>query len=293
VESGKVIDGYQPAPNEEIAFLVNAVSPDYFSTVGMRVIAGRPLDERDTATTRKVAVVNRTIAERYFRDGQAVGQRFGDPKPDTEIVGVVDDARMLNIKEAPMPTAFYSTLQIPGATPRQMEVRAQGDPSHMAAAVRAAIARVAPALPIEGITTVDDRVNASLSRERLILMLATGFGVLAVGLAGFGLFGVLSYAVSRRVHEFGIRMALGAPRWRVVRGVVNDALLLVALGLALGVPFVLMSGNFVTSLVGPGADVGTILIAATTTLILVGLGASAWPALRASRVDPIVALRQE
>ena len=294
VESGKVIDGYQPAPNEGIAFLVNAVSPDYFSTVGMRVIAGRPLDERDTATTRKVAVVNRTIAERYFRDGEAVGKRFGDPKPDTEIVGVVDDARALNIKEAPMPSAFYATLQIPGATPRQLEVRTQGDPSQMAAAVRAAIARVAPALPIEGITTVDERVNMSLSRERLILMLASGFGALALGLAGFGLFGMLSYAVSRRVPEFGIRMALGAPRARVIWSVMRDALILVACGLTLGVPFAIMSSKFVTSLIGSQEIRNDIvLMGAAGTLFLIGVAASAWPALRASRVDPIVALRQE
>jgi len=294
VESGKVIDGYQAGPKEEIAFLVNAVSPDYFSTVGMRVLAGRPIDERDTATTRKVAVVNRTVAERYFRDGQAVGKRFGDPTPDTEIVGVVDDARTLNIKEAPMPAAFYATLQIPVATPRQMEVRTQGDPSLMAAAVRAAIARAAPALPIEGITTVDDRVNMSLSRERLILMLASGFGILALGLAGFGLFGMLSYAVSRRVPEFGIRMALGAPRSRVIWSVMRDALLLVALGLVVGVPFALMSSQFVTSLIGgQGVRNGIVLLSAAGTLFAVGIAASAWPALRASRVDPIVALRQE
>ena len=294
VEDGKVIDGYQPAPNEEIAFLVNAVSPNYFSTVGMRVIAGRPLDERDTATTRRVAVVNRTVAERYFRDGQAVGKRFGDPKPDIEIVGVVDDARMLNIKEAPMPSAFYAALQMTGATPRQMEVRTQGDPLHMAAAVRAAIARVAPALPIEGITTVDERVNVSLSRERLILMLASGFGALALGLAGFGLFGMLSYAVSRRIPEFGIRMALGAPRSRVVWTVMRDALILVAFGLTLGVPFAIMSSKFVTSLIGSHEIRNDlVLVGAVGTLFLVGVVASTWPALRASRVDPIVALRQD
>jgi macrolide transport system ATP-binding/permease protein len=293
VEGGKAIEGYQPAPKEEIAFLVNAVSPDYFATVGMRVLAGRPIDERDTAATRKVAVVNRTVAERYFR-GQAVGKRFGDPTPDTEIVGVVDDARTLNIKEPPMPAAFYATLQIPAATPRQMEVRTQGDPAHMAAAVRAAIARVAPALPIEGITTVDDRVNMSLSRERLILILASGFGILALGLAGFGLFGMLSYAVSRRVPEFGIRMALGAPRSRVIWSVMRDALLLVASGLVVGVPFALMSSEFVTSLIGgQGVRNGIVLLSAAGSLFAVGVAASAWPALRASRVDPIVALRQD
>jgi len=134
----------------------------------------------------------------------------------------------------------------------------------------------------------------SLSRERLILMLASGFGILALGLAGFGLFGMLSYAVSRRVPEFGIRMALGAPRSRVIWSVMRDALLLVALGLVVGVPFALMSSQFVTSLIGgQGVRNGIVLLSAAGTLFAVGIAASAWPALRASRVDPIVALRQE
>ena len=259
----------------------------------MRFIAGRPLTDRDTRNAPKVAVVNRSLASKYFPDGHAIGRRFGDPAPDTEIVGIVDDARAMNVKDAAVPSAFFPMGQR-GIVARQLELRTVGDPAQMTAAVRATFNRVAPTLPIEGITTVDDRIRAGLGRERLILLLASGFGTLALGLSGFGLFGLLSYAVSRRVSEFGIRMALGAPRSRVVWSVVREAMILVACGLAVGLPLVLMSGTLISSLfAGVDAQDWPVLAAAASTLTAVGLVASAWPALRASRVDPIVALRQE
>ena len=287
------IEGYQQGPDEKIAFLVNAVSSDYFSTVGMRLIAGRPLTERDTRNGSKVAVVNRSLASKYFPDGDAVGRRFGDPSPDTEIVGIVEDARTLNVKEAAVPSAFFPIEQS-GIVARQLELRTVGEPARMTATVRATFNRVAPTLPIESITTVDERVLVGLSRERLIVLLASGFGTLALGLSGFGLFGLLSYAVSRRVSEFGIRMALGAPRSQVVWSVVREAMILVACGLAVGLPLVLMSGGLISSLfTGVDAQDWPVLAAAAATLTAAGLVASAWPAIRASRVDPIVALRQE
>ncbi len=292
-EDGIRIEGYQAAPNEEIVFLVNTVSSDYFSTVGMRLIAGRPLTERDTSNAPKVAVVNRSLAAKYFPDGNALGRRFGDPTADTEIVGIVDDARAQNVKDAAVPSVFFPLGQH-GSVARQLELRTVGDPAQMTATVRATFNRVAPTLPIEGITTVDQRVRLGLSRERLILVLASGFGSLALGLSGFGLFGLLSYAVSRRVSEFGIRMALGAPRSQVVWSVVREAMILVACGLAVGLPLVLMGDTLISSLfAGADARDWSVLAAASLTLMAVGLVSSAWPALRASRVDPIVALRQE
>ena len=142
--------------------------------------------------------------------------------------------------------------------------------------------------------TMEERVHLNLSQERLVVFLTSGFGALALGLAGFGLFGVLSYAVARRTSEFGIRMALGASRFHILWSVVRDALRLVLWGFLLGAPFVLVGGNVVASLffdVSPH-DWNT-LLAATAALVAVGTVSSMLPALRAARVDPIVALRQE
>jgi len=292
-ETGLNIEGYQARPDEQVAFTVNVVSPGYFSTVGLRLVAGRALNDGDLANTPTVAVVNKTLATKYFADGQAIGRRFGQTARNVEIVGIVDDARLLNVKEPAVPSVFFSLAQRQ-VSARSLDVRTKGDPAPLAAAVRRAIVEAAPTLPIEGITTMEERVRVSLSQERLIMFLTSAFGALALGLAGFGLFGVLSYAVARRTSEFGIRMALGASRSHVVWTVVRDALWLVLYGFLMGVPFVLLGGDLVSSLFfGVSPHDWATLLAATVTLLGVGTLCSMLPALRASRVDPIVALRQE
>ena len=159
---------------------------------------------------------------------------------------------------------------------------------------RAAIARNAPGVEIESIVPLDERIRLSLGQDRLVMLLASGFAVLALGLAGFGLFGLLSYIVARRSSEFGIRMALGASRSQVVWSVVRRALWLVAIGVILGLPFVLSGGRLVSSLFfGIDPHDWNTFLAATLTLVAVTAACSIIPALRASRVDPMVALRDE
>jgi predicted permease len=287
------IEGYQARPGEEVAFLINAVTPSYFSTVGMRMVAGRAFTDRDSPESTAVAVVNKTLANTYFPDGQAIGKRFGNDQPSVEIVGVVDDARVASVKEAAAPTVYYPLSQR-GVFARSIDVRTAGDPRQAIAALRRAVAAAAPALPIEGVVTMEDRVRRNLSQERLVMLLTSAFGALALGLAGFGLFGLLSYAVVRRTPEFGLRMALGAPRSGVLRAVVRDALWLVLCGVLLGVPFAMVAGRLASTLVfGVSPNDSVSLIAAVIVLIFVGIGSSLLPALRASRVDPMVALRQE
>ena len=294
IEDDLVVEGYQPQPNESVAFMINGIGPDYFATVGMTMIAGRPILASDVDGGQKVAVVNRTLARTYFPDGEAIGKRFGNDTADTEIVGVVNDARLIGLASAPMPAAYFPLTQRGGPVRASLEVRTTGRPEQIIPALRAALTRAVPELPLESIVTMNDRVDRGMSPWRLILMMTSGFGVLALSLAGFGLFGVLSNAVARRTPEFGLRMALGASRPAVVWSVVREALWLVAIGLALGVPAVILGGRLVSSLlygVNP-FDVVT-LASAIAVLVAVGATCSAVPALRASWVDPNVALRQE
>jgi predicted permease len=294
-ESGMHVEGYGIQPGEDVVFSINVVTRDYISTVGMPLLAGRPLSGADLPTTPHVALVNKTLATRYFGDWrQAIGRRFGVSTPDTEIVGVVDDARALgNVRAAAIPSVFVPYSQRP-ASPRTLEVRTSVDPRSTIAEVRRAIGEAAPNLPIEDIEPVAARIERSLSQERLVVVLTAGFSALALGLAGLGFFGVLSYAVARRTSEIGLRMALGASRSRVVWNVVRDGVWLVIWGFILGFPLTLAGGNLVSSLIfGVSPYDAPSMIAAAVVLLVVGTVSAIMPALRAARVDPMITLRQE
>jgi hypothetical protein len=194
---------------------------------------------------------------------------------------------------AAMPSVFVPLAQRP-AIPRALEVRTSVDPASAMADVRCAIGSAAPELPIENVETVAARVRRGLSQERLIVLLTSGFSVLAISLAGFGLFGVLSYAVARRTPELGLRMALGAQRSRVLWSVVRDALWLVMCGLLLGLPLVVLGSSLVSALIfGVTPYDGLSVLSAVVVLLGIGTAGGIVPALHAARVDPIFALRQE
>jgi predicted permease len=287
------IEGYQPAPDERVSVQRNRVSSSYFATIGMRLLAGRHFDDRDREDTPRVAIVNRTMAERYFRDGMAVGRRFGYGTPDVEIVGVVEDARVNRVQDPATPMAFFPMAQEITAA-RTLDVRAIGDPRSIAADVRRAVVEVDGALPIGGVTLLSEQVAGGLRQERLIAGLASLFGVLALGLASVGLFGVMSYAVSRRTTEFGIRMALGADERRVLAAVLVESLAVVGWGIAAGLPAAFLASRLLSGLLfGVGPADPTALSLAVILLVAVAALASVVPAWRASRVDPMVALRCE
>ena len=295
IEDGYNIEGYQPRPDEVVAFSVNAVTPEYFSTVGMPLLAGRALNAADRAETTGVAVVNRTFATRYFGDWRrAMSRHFGYASINMEIVGVVEDTRGLaNLRAAAIPSVFVPLAQRP-VFPRELEVRTSIEPSVTMAAVRRAISNAAPGLPIESIESVVVRVQRSLGQERLMLWLTSGFGALALGLAAFGLFGVQSYAVARRTPEIGLRIALGAAPSAMLSSVIRDALWLVLYGTLIGLPLVVIGGRLASGLVfGVSPYDPLTLVAAVLVLLVVGVTASAGPARRAAHVDPMVALRQE
>jgi putative ABC transport system permease protein len=272
----------------------NVVTPGYFEAVGMRLRAGRSLTERDRNGAPRVAVVNEAFMRRYAGGAPPLGRKFGQNAPVNEIVGVVEDARALDVKSESVPMAYFPLQQRTEGTPRSIEIRAEGDPRQIAAAVRKTIGEVESRLPIEGVTTASERVRSNLTQDRLLLSLFSAFGGLALALAGFGLFGLLSYAVARRREEFGIRMALGASPAAVLWTVIRESLLLACAGLAAGLPLVIVGTNLMRGvLFGVSPWDGVTIGVAAALLIAVAAVAGFLPAWRASRVDPLTALRSE
>jgi predicted permease len=290
---GLHISGYQAQRDEQVMVQENRVGPSYFSTVGMRLVAGRGLNDIDTASTPRVAVVNEAMVRRYFRNRSALGERFGYDAPDTEIVGVVQDARVNASREPPVPMAFYPLAQGP-VGPGVLEVRIAGNADAIVPTLHKTISAIAPGLPIESIGLVAVRASQGLGQERLVAGLSSILGGLALGLACLGLYGLMSYAVKRRTAELGVRMALGASQSRVLWMVLGECLVLVSAGLIAGVLMVVAASQLVSSLLFAveADDPSTIAIAAVT-LVVVGTLSGYLPAYRASRVDPMAALRTE
>ncbi len=292
-EDGLQITGYQTHPGEPMLVQGNVVGPKYFSTIGMQLLEGRDFSDRDTEKSPTVAIINEAMVRRYFVGRSAIGQRFGSGTYDREIIGVVRDARVSSVQEAPVPMAYYFLPQMM-APAEAMEVRTAADPRRSVAEVRKVVTDVDPNLPIRSVTTLSDQVNENVTQERLVAFLTFVFGGLALGLACFGLYGVMSYAVARRTPELGIRMALGASRHQVLWNVLLESLGLVGLGLALGVPSVLAASKLLSGLLF-GLNASDPLTISGAIAILVGVAgiAASVPAFRASRVDPLIALRYD
>jgi predicted permease len=291
--SDVVIEGYQATPGEIVQVQENRVSLEYFATTGMRIVEGRGFDTGDRENTRLVAIVNRAMARRFFGDRTPVGKRFGYTQPpNTEIVGVVDDARVNRVQQAPVPMAYYPMAQ--GAEVQVVDVRTAGNPRDAVNDIRRAVSDLLPDIPMGGITLLSDQVNSSLNQERLIAALTSIFGVLALSLASLGLFGVMSYAVTQRTAEFGIRLALGASRARVLTTVLRESLTVVGIGAAVGVAAVFAVARLLAALLFgvSGTDLSTVVVAVAILTAIAGIAGAA-PAWRAARVDPMVALRHE
>jgi predicted permease len=283
--SGVDIDGYDLKPGERISLQENQIGLHYFNTVGMRLVEGREFNARDTEGSQQVAIVNRAMVRRYFGGQSPIGRRFGDDRGRFEVVGVVEDARVNRVQDTAKPMAFYPLDQMMRYV-GTLEVRAAGDPQAMSSEVRRAVAEVDRGLPIDRITMLSRQIELNLSQERLVAQLASFFGLLALGLACVGLCGVMSYLVSRRTTEFGIRLALGASSTRLGRSVMYDTLLLTAIGLAVGVPAILAVSRVLAGLLfGITPTDPLTIIGASLILVLVAIVAALIPAWRASRVD--------
>jgi predicted permease len=272
-----------------------SVSPEFFATMEIPVLVGRGFAAHDAAAPGTTVMINETAAKLYFANTSPIGSRFGF-SPETagkmEIIGVIKDTKYASLRE-PAPPTLYQTLpaSIRAVT---VVVRTAGNPSAMTETLRAAMHQVDPDVPLTAMTTQTDQIEARVSQERLFALAYSLFGGLALLLACIGLFGLMSYSVSRRTNEIGIRMALGAQRSGVVGMVLRESMVMVAAGVIIGVAAALAAGRLVaTVLFGLSpADVWTIA-GAVLLMTAVSLAAGYLPARRAARVDPMTALRYE
>jgi predicted permease len=286
----------QPIPDKDTALAVGA-GAGYFETLGIRIVAGRPFEGGDTAGSLPVAVVNEAFARRYFAGRSAVGEALAAKVNGTArrltIVGVAEDTRIGGLREAPPLTVYVACTQLANEGRRSLLVRGSGGTAALARTIEPVIRAAMPGTPFEALPLAT-QVGATLMRERVLALLAAGFGLLALLLAAVGLYGLVAYGVTERTHELGVRMALGARRGHVLGLVFKDAAWLVGVGVTLGVPAAWASSRWVRSLLfGVTPADPAALGAAIAVLITAALIAAYVPARRAAGTDPLVALRHD
>jgi putative ABC transport system permease protein len=284
---------------ESLSMSVN-VSPEYFGTLRMQFVAGRDFNGSDTATSPMVAIIDQTAARRFFPGLDPVGRTFwidgvaGQPGPPIEVVGIVRDAKYQSLREQIHPTVFFPATQAPDlGLAGALELRTALRPTALISAVQAAVASVSPAITLE-FHTLAQQVSDSMVQERLLAWLSGFFGSLALLLAVIGLYGTVSYIVAQRQREFGIRMALGAEPGSILRLILRDVFSVVAIGLLVGIAISVAVTRLLQQLlfrIGPRDTVT--LVVAVAALSIVALIAGYFPGRRATKVDPIVALRYE
>ena len=295
----KAIDGVPNVPSERGVF-INQVSADWFKTFSAAMVSGRDFDGRDVAGATPVAIVNEAFARERFGDVNPIGRRLfrqgwpGNPAQTLEIVGIARNAAYRSVREPLAPTVYVPIAQVPEpqSTVTVSVKVTGGSPATLARAASAAIAGVDPNLTTTA-RPLADFVNAALTQERLVAMLSGFFGVLALLLAGIGLYGVTSHAVSRRRTEMGVRLALGAQPSRVVRLILSRATLLVAIGLVAGAGASLWAGRYIATLLYGLLPTDVVTVSgAALVLLFVGALAGWVPARRASKLDPARVFRE-
>jgi predicted permease len=284
-------------PSRNVISEMSAVGPEYFETVGMTILRGRGFTAQDHEKEPHVAVVNETFARHYFGGDNELGHRisFAPGESEVEIVGVVKDAKYDNLREPPTPIYYVPYVQNPhfwrGTT---FHIRTAADPTRIIAAVRQAVREIDANLPLFNIKTLATQIDETIVQERLIGTVSSFFGLLSLLLAAIGLYGVLAYAVNQRTHEIGIRMALGAQRGEVLLMVLRQGMKLVLIGVVLGLAASFAATRLVASyLFGITATDPVTFIGVPILLLMVAFLACFVPARRATRVDPLVALRYE
>lgn len=294
--SGLRVEGY-PTPADETESVESPeITPDYFETMGISLVAGRDLTEADGPSAPKVAVVNQTFALKYFGSPQkALGHSLGKPlKMDMQIVGVVADSKHRGVRAGLIPTVYKAVAQDSNATGLQFYVRTTQHPELAENTIRTALHGLDSKLVIDSMMTMEEQIDNNVSNERMMAMLATSFALIALLMTGVGLYGVLAYATVQRTKEIGIRMAVGAQRFAVVRLVLTDMTKVALAGIAVAIPLAVLLARWMRSqLFGvqpfdPMTMVGCIVL--TVAMVLV---AAALPARRAASTDPVKALRTE
>jgi predicted permease len=296
-EPGGLSSPERPSPDRDEGTFAK-VSPRYFETMGIPILAGRPINADDRKGTARVAVISETAARRLFGTANPIGRMFTqgerfDAQNAIQIVGVARDIRFANPRD-PFGMVVYESLAQHSGPLTSVILRTAGDPALFAAKVRQALREVSPGLRIAEIRPLDAIIGTSLGQERMMALLSGAFGLLALVLASVGLYGVIAYGVERRTHEIGIRLAMGASHSEVSGLLLRDVALVLALGLALGGAATVALGQSVRALLfGVTPHDPVMLIFAAGLLSLVALVAGYVPARRAARLDPMCALRQE
>jgi predicted permease len=291
------VQGFEAGPDTDTNSRFNEVGPGYLRTLGMPLIAGREFTDADVVGSPEVAIVNEAFAKKFNLGRDAVGKRMTQASTgplDTEIVGLVRDAKYNRVKGEVPPLFFRPYRQNERIGAATFYVRTAGDPAAAMSSIRSVMARLDPNLPLEEMKTLPEQARESVFMDRMISTLSASFAVLATILAAIGLYGVLAYTVAQRTREFGLRMALGADGARVRRLVLRQVALMTAIGGLAGVAAALALGRKARELLYEMQPTDPIVIAASiVVLTLVALAAGYIPALRASRVEPMSALRYE
>jgi putative ABC transport system permease protein len=299
-QSNITIEGYAAKPDEDLDVETPWVTPNYFAALGIPVIVGRDLTEADTASAQKVALVNKSFAVKFFGSPQkALGHSIGsgggsDVKLDTQIVGVVGDAKQHGVREGVVKTLYRPFVQDPRANDLMFYVRTEQAPSLVENAIRAALHGIDPKLVVDSMRTMDEQIDQNVSNERMLALLAMSFALVALLTTAVGLYGVLAYATAQRTKEIGIRMALGAQRSAVVRLVLVDMSKVAAIGIVVALPVAVLLARWLRSELfevqpfDPLTMIGCVVV--TVAMVLL---AAALPARRAASVEPTKALRAE
>ena len=291
------VEGYALAQGERLSTHEEIVTEDYFATVGLRLLQGRFFGPEDRNIGSRTTLVNETIARRFFPHGDAIGKRwnYGGPidAKSFVIIGVVEDAKSVELRIAPPNMVYHLAAARPEFVLVDLEVRTTGSPAAMAATIRQALAQSEARLPVLDAVPLGERLARGVARDSLTARLTSIFGAIALLLASLGLYGTISYGISRRVAEIGLRMALGADRRSVLSMVMREALLVVIAGAATGIPLAYLAGRSMqTMLYGVPAMDPVAYAAGAALLVAVSALAAFLPARRASSIEPMAALNR-
>ena len=292
------VEGYQAREGENMNPEVNSIGPDFFRTLGVQVVLGREFDDRDRAGAAQVAVVNETFQRYFFGDENPIGRQvtLGGPRGfiRREIVGVVRDTKTVGVKDETNRVFYFPLAQEDQVDGASFYVRTSGDAAAPGAAIRDMVRGIDPTLPIFDLQTMEARMQDALFPDRLLATLSTAFAVLATLLAAVGLYGVMSYAVARRRKEIGVRMALGANAGQVQRMVLREISVMASIGIVIGLGAAIGLGTLVRAALFGMSPLDPVALAGAVVLLTAVILVAGWmPARRASRIEPLRALRME
>jgi predicted permease len=296
--SGLSVPGYEPKEGERMSVSENFVGPGYPSAMGIPLLRGREITRQDGPDAPKVAVINEVFALKYFNGQDPVGRRFHSSSASddagTEVVGVVKDGKHSDLREHPEPFVYFPYAQHRSVMRMNFYVRTSQDPVALESAMREEVRRADPNLPLFDMKTVEHQMDENVFAERLVAMLSIFFSALATLLAAIGLYGVMAYTVARRTREIGLRMALGAARGEVLRLVMGEVGVMAFLGVAVALPVAYALSRLIQGqLYNMKGGHPSIFVLASLAIVAVAAAAGLIPAWRATRIDPMTALRSD